>query len=299
MKSKPLPKSGVTTQNSSRRDVFSRIRRSVVAIVKAPPIVPGQPFDLKQIFIAGSGFYVDKSGLVITAGHVVDKLVAAIQQSQATGTVPEMPQVLAHGPIQQSGNTVSWGYFLSPVASIFRPTAFDLAVLRTNVDGDAAKAICAVEFATSQCAEGDHVATCGYPFGMELHAQITGGIPTIVPSFSQGVVSALLPHHAIPAAGQKRFQIHAMISGGNSGGPVFDPYSGRVVGVITDSLNSKYEGVVTRQTPKNATGAPIGAPVEKIIDMEFPIGLALAEHSHHVSTVLAEMKLAEAKQGAP
>jgi S1-C subfamily serine protease len=288
-----------TPTGVSRRQVFADIRRSVVAIVKGPPLVAGQPIDLKQIVIAGSGFFVDKTGWLVTAGHVVDGWVAALQQGQANNQAPDLPQILYHGPSTQIGAQTTWGYFLSTVIGIYRPQDCDIAVLQTAPTGEALKAINAVRFASSPCAEGDHVATCGYPFGVELHAQIVGGLVTIVPSFSQGIVSAILPHFAVPPVAMKRFQIHAMISGGNSGGPVFDPYSGKVIGMITDSIREEAKGVVVRQAPKNAAGAPIGAPVEKTIDLAFPVGLALAEHAHHVIKAIADARVAVVKPAAP
>lgn len=277
-------------QPSSRRDVFARIRRSVVAIVNAPVLAPGQNFDPRQIVIAGSGFYVTDDGLVVTAGHVLDKWLPGIQQAQKSGATPDMPAVLSHGPVQQAGSLqVSWGYFLTPATGLFRSGKYDLGLIQTNPVGDIAKAICSVEFAASPCSEGDHIATCGYPFGVDLHAQILGGVVTVIPSFSQGVVSAILPHNAAPASALKRFQIHCMISGGNSGGPVFEPHSGKVVGIVTNSVTNVMKDVVTKTTPVDANGAPTGAPpVEKIVKLEVPVGLALAEHAHHVQTVVAE-----------
>ena len=215
----------------SRRDVFARIRRSVVAIVHSPVIAPGQTFNPKQIVIAGSGFYVEQNGLVVTAGHVLDRWLPGIQQALADGSTPDMPAILTHGPVQDAGRpTATWQYFLTGVTGLFRSGNYDLALLQTDPVGDIASAICAVDFATTHCSEGDHVATCGYPFGVELHAGILGNSVSIIPSFSQGVVDALLPHNAAPPSALKRFQIHAMISGETAVGLSSTPTAARSSG---------------------------------------------------------------------
>jgi hypothetical protein len=83
--------------------------------------------------------------------------------------------------------------------------------------------------------EGDELAVCGWPFGLELHQdQQQGGVVTA--SFAPAMVSAVLPS---PRAAQKYpqvFQLAATINGGNSGGPVFDPGTGEVLGVVISSI---------------------------------------------------------------
>jgi S1-C subfamily serine protease len=279
----------VYSGGGGRRKAFARVRRSVVAIMREPPTPTGQHPDLRKIAIMGTGFIADRVGLVITAGHVIDPWIKAAQAQGAAANI-DMPRVLIHSPAAHQGNEFGWGYFGVPVTGILRSPKYDLAVLRIAPAAEAGVPIDPLPLSDAPCEEGDEVSVCGYPFGTQLHAQLFSGMPVIVPSFSQGIVSAILPHTGAPKSLLKGFQIDAMINGGNSGGPVFDPTAGRVVGVITNAHTSSIEHVVTRPPQANPPSGGNASSADQLVEVEVPTGLALAEHVHHALPMLQEVR---------
>jgi hypothetical protein len=82
---------------------------------------------------------------------------------------------------------------------------------------------------------GDAVIVGGYPYGeqMCLFTQSNRGI--VQPTFYSGIISAILP---ITQPGETRLlQISIPVAGGMSGGAVFIPYTGEVVGMVTSCMH--------------------------------------------------------------
>jgi S1-C subfamily serine protease len=89
---------------------------------------------------------------------------------------------------------------------------------------------------SSQLGVGDPIAIGGYPLGrnMFLLTQTNRGI--VQPTFYEGIISAILP--ATKPGETRLIQITAQSMGGISGGALFNPKNGEVLGMVTSGLNS-------------------------------------------------------------
>lgn len=130
----------------------------------------------------------------------------------------------------------------------------DIAVLRI----DPSEELMPVEarLAAFPPEEGDEVAVCGYPLGNRLHSDLQRGA-LIVPSFSGGIVSAILPYSGVEMRRLEAIQVSAMINPGNSGGPLFDVSTGQVVGVVVSTTLNAVPG----QSSVGPTGIVRAVPV--------------------------------------
>ena len=72
------------------------------------------------------------------------------------------------------------------------------------------------------------VATCGYPFGDFLLEQVG----SVTSSFTRGTMSSILPAQGIAREHLKGFQLNLLSAPGNSGGPIFCPMTGKVLGIL-------------------------------------------------------------------
>ncbi len=89
---------------------------------------------------------------------------------------------------------------------------------------------------SSRLGVGDNTLICGYPHGTEMFkfTQFNRGI--IQPTFYQGVVSAILP--ATKPYETRIIQVSIPSAGGMSGGAMFDPETGKVMGMITSCVHT-------------------------------------------------------------
>lgn len=262
-----------TSTRAHRRDVFQRIRSGVAAIVVGAPVLqPGQAPQanfVSSITIVGSGFLIDNRGAVVTARHVIEPFVAAVQRAQAAGTPVTIapPQVMllgANGPPpahDPANGPLFWemGFTVMPVIHIHAQNAADIAILHCG-DGSAIDPAVAkpLTISLNEAEEGDDVVACGYPSGRALHQDIYAGL-VFSPSFSQGIVSALLPHPSTRPEARPFFQFDATIMGGSSGCAVCDVVTGEVVG-LTVSVFSTHLPVKNDDGTQQMIDVPLGFP---------------------------------------
>jgi len=185
-------------RSRSIRAVYARAKQSVV------------PVRVRGVASAGSGtgFVIDKGGVIVTNAHVVDDA----QQVQVR--------------LKDDGRYVDAEVLGTDVSA-------DLAVLR--VDSSAAGRLRPLALADSDKVQvGDLTIAIGYPLGLNRSA-----------SASSGIVSGL--GRSIDAANnfsiEKVIQTDAAINPGNSGGPLLDA-AGRVIGVNTAILTGGGGGSV-------------------------------------------------------
>jgi len=88
---------------------------------------------------------------------------------------------------------------------------------------------------SSKLGVGDQVVIGGYPYGKEMFLFTKSNRGTIQPTFYSGIVSAILP--ATNARETRIIQISVPSAGGMSGGAVFDPKTGRVMGMVTSCIH--------------------------------------------------------------
>lgn len=191
-------------------DTVRQVKRGIVAVGTVHPL--RQP----PAYYLGTGFAVGSGNFVITNAHVLPSPADREREGQLTvfvggGRDPELRRATL----------------------VLKDQRHDLALL--SISG---KPLPALVFGDSDAvAEGQAVAFTGFPIGMVLG---------VYPVTHQGIVSAISPI-AIPANHSggldavtiKRlrdsydvFQLDATAYPGNSGSPLYDPATGRVLGVL-------------------------------------------------------------------
>jgi len=194
------------------RRIFAQRAPGVVTVFSYFGVKPGAS-SLEE----GSGFVVDKSGVVLTAAHVIVSTSGGGLLTQPAHTV----YVQFGDGERVKAEVVGWDPY------------DDVGVLRVPPK---AHALVPVPLGTSAgVVVGQPVAAMGSPFGTEtsLSIGIVSGIGRTIPSLttSYDLFDAI--------------QTDAPINQGNSGGPLLDA-QGRVIGIaaqIRSSLESGFEGV--------------------------------------------------------
>jgi S1-C subfamily serine protease len=200
------------------------------------PRRPGAPFDPEAVYAArapgvvtiyanlgldgtaqGSGFVVDRDGVILTNAHVITNAAEARTNVQGARAVYIE---FADGE-RIRGRVVGWDLFSDVGVIRVRPADHALEALPL---GNSAKVVV-----------GEPVAAIGSPFGKQS-------------SLTVGVVSATGRSIDSLAAGgftvSNAIQTDAQINRGNSGGPLFDA-DGRVIGINAqiESTSGTNEGV--------------------------------------------------------
>lgn len=201
------------SKRSPRRDVFQRARRATVAFGVIEEDEKGQ----KNPKIIGSGFATrDLPGMVVTAKHLVaDK--DALPLLFIPEPVVRDPDGTLHANLQGI-----------PLGGVYLAThnTHDVAVLVLPGRTFSEKRSLPLDYEAAPRV-GQAIATFGWPYGLKI--QPAGGIPTS--SALTGVVSAVYPHPSVEAAARSSYLAQLPVSPGHSGGPVFNPQSGKVFGV--------------------------------------------------------------------
>ena len=202
--------SGTYANAASLADTITEIRVSIVAIgtFQATRRPPNE--------FRGTGFAVGDGKHIITNAHVIPDILNTDQK--------EILAVFAGSEINIE---------VRSAAIVDMDIEHDLTLLK--IDG---KPLPSLQLGNSQrVREGEAVAFTGFPIGMVLG---------LYPITHRGIVSALTPI-AIPAMSSRQLdattikrlrkpykvlQLDATAYPGNSGSPVYDPASGRVIGII-------------------------------------------------------------------
>lgn len=90
---------------------------------------------------------------------------------------------------------------------------------------------------STQVGVGDTIMIGGYPLGTSLFKTLETNRGIIQPTFYSGIVSAILP--ATNAFETRLFQLSMPSLGGLSGGAMFDPQTGKILGMVTCGLNTQ------------------------------------------------------------
>lgn len=211
----------------------------------------------------GSGFIITPDGYIITNAHVAtdqDAKVSFLSDLAATELQSELQQskfsdqlsqnfenafyeyLQSNGAFTAEQNTLvaylpvigSNGSLIGQALSAEVKVAGDMVGTGSEQDVAVIKVSANHPLPTVQLGDsdsvspGDSVVIIGYPGISAVSAQNIGGIESLVPSASAGIVSALKPM----AEGWTVIQTDATVNHGNSGGPGFDA-GGSVVGIAT------------------------------------------------------------------
>lgn len=90
---------------------------------------------------------------------------------------------------------------------------------------------------STQVGVGDNVILGGYPYGTDLFLLNPSNRGVVQPSFFPGIISSIIP--AQNANETRLLQLSAAVAGGISGGAVFSPDTGEVIGMIISGLSGE------------------------------------------------------------
>lgn len=202
----------VSASRADLPDAIAKVKPSVV-IIGTFRLTDSPRFRLR-----GTGFVVGDGTQVVTNAHVLP------DSSEDTVGVSLMIQIRGrNGELQSRGASV-----------IERDPAHDLALLK--LEGASVAALAIKDSATVR--EGQSVAFMGFPIGGALgFSSVThrAVVSSIAPAALPTPTAQQLNERAVRnlrAGSFDIFQLDGTAYPGNSGGPVFDPDSAEVVGVI-------------------------------------------------------------------
>lgn len=233
----------------TRREIFDRVKRATVAVVGMNVSEARHPFT-----IMGSGFCIDRDGIIVTCRHVLETLMEKPVAQQIAEVSPEEKDKEQQklGPVEMVTPFAVF-YDTRQLASESRllaipcqfqnamaKTDFDLAMVRVVRHPAFEAGFPYVEIEDQEIAEGDEIATCGFPLGTKLH----DSLGTVTSSFTRGMVSSIIPAPGTPNEYLKGFQLDLTAAPGNSGGPVFSMESGKVFGVLSAGLGELVKTLV-------------------------------------------------------
>ncbi len=201
---------GSSTNHASltRRELFAKVKRSVVAIAQAehyplPSVLNFAqpegfvPYEEYPFTIIGSGFVVDDLGVILTARHVVETHLLALRQALGAGEpAPPPPLVIFNEQISREDDSIYNDFFVAPVRVVQSSDLLDIAAIGvTQPRNRAPVPFVPIPLAEEACQEGDEIAVCGFPLGDVL---LGGHVsPYFSPSFSAGIVSAALSNEGV------------------------------------------------------------------------------------------------------
>ena len=219
--------------SASLPDIIERVRPSIVAVGTAyPPRQPGRKGP--RVNYRGTGFVVTDGRHVVTNLHVLPAQLD-LENRQALAVFS------GHG-----ANTIA-----HTAREVRRDEERDLVLL--SISGSKLPPLSLAD--SSEVREGQDIALIGFPLGMVLG---------LYPVTHRGIISAITPmaqplpnSRSLDSVKLRRmrdhsmsFQLDAIAYPGNSGSPVFELETGKVIGVVNS--------VVVKQTKEALLSNPSG-----------------------------------------
>lgn len=227
---------------------------ATIARVKPSIVAMGTylPTRSPQFQFRGTGFVVGDGTLVVTNAHVVPETLDAARRETFGFIVP--------GP---AGAKVQY----REAERVAVEAGYDLAILRQR--GDALPALVLGD--SEAVREGQEVLLTGFPIGAVLGAfaathrgMIAAITPIAIPQARAGDLNAPVLRR-LAAGSFPIFQLDATAYPGNSGSPVYDPATGKVLGVVNMVLvKSTKESAITQ--PSGITYAVPARYLRQLLD---------------------------------
>ena len=257
-----------------RETVASRIARSIVPI----GFLPYEPspysdesaslyfeaLDPEEYMMHIVGTAIQGAeGKLATCGHVVDELKRQPSNSYLLARTYRGNRVLCQP------------YAIPSAVPYYDPrtsqpnAAVDLSVLIVPVlrTDQHPYDIPSVKWAdSSQVGIGDPVIVGGYPLGRDMFLNTKSNKGLVQPTFYSGIISAVIP--AMEINETRLLQVSIPVAGGMSGGAVFNPDTGEVLGMITSCMT--LNGIPLPMS--YAIPSEVKAPFIEVISFEARIG---------------------------
>lgn len=261
----------ISWSSLGRETVASKLGKSIVPVGILPfqpqpildnkmPAVSLREQNAEQYLmnIVGTAIQADK-GKLVTCGHVVEALIDQnvkgyiLSRIIREGTVIYVPYpiVKALRYVDPRTDEVNAEVDLSVLIVPAKSTENIPYEIPSVVWGD-----------SSRLGVGDSVIICGYPHGTDMFKFTESNRNIVQPTFYQGIISAILP--ATKPYETRIIQVSIPSAGGMSGGAMFDPETGEVLGMITSCVHSS--GIP--QPMSYAIPSEIIAPFVEVITFE-------------------------------
>ena len=223
-----------TAKPGSRKAIFELVRRATVAFATIEDFpdrqVSQQPTAVQTPKVIGSGFALrgGPGGMIITAKHVVE--------TPHRPLFAFIPQPVRRESSGQGEERIA-DYSLIPISrfTVTIHNSHDVALLADRqLTLDPSRSL-VVDYAATPYV-GQEIALSGWPYGLMLHQTQGGSIPTS--SALTGIISAIYPHPSAVATARSLYVAQLPTSPGHSGGPVFNPRTGKVFGVQSSRVET-------------------------------------------------------------
>lgn len=206
-----------------------------------------------QITIIGSGFAVSKDGQILSSAHLYNQLK------------PEQIENLMGMTMIEEGEQDLERYTWLPLKLLEKDDQTDLALFQ--LEAYEKTLLCPLELGDSEKAEvGQNVYFVGFPYAAQL---INDGFGITLIA-NKGIISNVKRDGADSERKRNWFIVDAISNPGNSGCPLIDTESNRVIGVMTISFRTKskiktFEELDIREPMHIAGAKPINL-AKKLLD---------------------------------
>lgn len=196
------------------REEIKKIRSSIIAIGFRP--------SENQITISGSGFCISNDGKILTAAHIYNQTPPQFQS-----------KFLAMVMTRQDQSGMEY-YAWLPMTLIKKDDKNDIALFK--IEGNQETLLKPLELGDSDVVEvGQDAYFIGFPYAAQLINDGLG-ITLIV---NRTIISNVKNDGIDPAHPRNIFMVDAISNPGNSGCPLIDSETNKVIGVMTNAFGMK------------------------------------------------------------
>jgi S1-C subfamily serine protease len=257
-----VPTGRLGTKNRDFTKVVADLRHAVFAVVRfrASQQQPG----LFEITVLGSGFFVSPE-VFITCWHVIDGPVLPHQAGDKYQLVANLGSTPVSYPIGDIGTDIH----------LFPDEDLAIVICKANKN----QAYLAVSYADIPV--GTEIGVAGYPLAM-LSTDANGNpdVKALVYRVAKGVATAVYRYnidhkdgHPIPD--REVVEVNFMFVPGNSGGPVFEADTGRVVAFVKGFRSHKIQENAEQCFPTTQVPAGLSNTYLDAVHAVYSIGLTL------------------------
>lgn len=257
-----MPAGRLTTKRREFKTVVADLRHAVFAVVRFRPSKQAGLFD---IMVMGSGFFVS-SEVFVTCWHVIDSPDSPHQQDDRYQLVGNLGAVPISLPV---GNVIGTDIHLFPDK--------DFAIMICKAKKD--QAFLSVSYADIPV--GTEIGVAGYPLA-RLGTDQNGNpdVKALVYKVAKGVATGVFRYDidhgdGHPLLNTQVVEVNFLFVPGNSGGPIFESDTGRVLAYVKGFRTHKIREQPEQCWPTTQVPAGLSATYLDAVHAVYSIGLTL------------------------